>query len=105
MSHLSTYLDLERPITITEADEPLEDSPRVFYRWSAPIVYNDASLGCPLSGATYDVRDTLAWRVTLTVNGRVYPYRVRMDGNVVLLCFSGRPDASSIGLPQVTTSE
>lgn len=105
MRHLSGYLQLERPITIEEADEPLEDSPRVFYRWSAPVVFGDASLGCPLRGATYDVRDTLGWRVTLTVNGRVYPYRVRMDGNVVLLCFGGRPDPSSIGLPAVAAEE
>lgn len=100
MAHLSTYLDL--PISIEAANDPQDGDPRVFYRWTAPIVYNDASLGCPLAGATYDVRDTIGWRVTLTVNGRVYPYRVRLDGGVVVLCFGGRPDPTSIGLPTVS---
>lgn len=106
MRHLSGFLELGQTITVALADDPpeadddpdTEDFPRVFYRWLS-VVYNDASLGCPQGGGvTYDVRDTLAYRVTLTVNGWVYGYRVRADGNVVLLCRGGRPDASSIGL-------
>jgi hypothetical protein len=106
MGHLSTWLDLGQTITVALANDPPEadddpdtvDFPRVFYRWVS-VVYNDASLGCPQGGGvTYDVRDTLAYRVTLTVNGFVYSYRVRADGGVVLLCRGGRPDESSIGL-------
>ncbi len=106
MKHLSGYLELGQTITVALADDPpeaddddtTEDFPRVFYRWLS-VVYNDASLGCPQGGGvTYDVRDTLAYRVTLTVNGYVYGYRVRSDGAVVLLCRSGRADVSSIGL-------
>lgn len=106
MRHLSSYLELGQTITVDLAENPpeadddpdTEDFPRVFYRWLS-VVYNDASLGCPQGGGvTYDVRDTLAYRITLTVNGWVYSYRVRSDGNVVLLCRGGRADASSIGL-------
>lgn len=106
MRHLSGYLELGTTITVALAEDPpeadddpeTEDFPLVYYRWLS-VVYNDASLGCPQGGGvTYDVRDTLAYRITLTVNGRVYSYRVRSDGNVALLCLGGRPHSSSIGL-------
>lgn len=96
MNHLSGQLDVGT-ITIERAENPAEDDPRVFYRWN-PFVYLDASLGCPVAGVDYDVRDTFAYNVTLTVNGRRYNYRVRGDGGQVILCVGGRPDTSSIGI-------
>lgn len=101
MNHLSGQLDVGT-ISIERAENPGEEDPRVFYRWN-PFVYLDASLGCPVRNVEYDVRDTFAYNVTLTVNGLRYNYRVRGDGGQVLWCRSGRPDATSIGITFPTT--
>ncbi len=103
MNHLSGQLDVGT-ITIERAENPGEEDPRVFYRWNA-FVYLDASLGCPASNIDYDVRDTFAYNVNLTVNGRRYNYRVRGDGGQVIWCRSGRPDTTSIGITFPTTEE
>jgi hypothetical protein len=97
MRHAQGYLGLDSPITVALVNEPNEGTPRTFYQWF-PWVYLNASLACPARGFTYDVRDTFAFRVILNVQGRYLDYRVRGDGNVVLLCRGGRPDDSSIGL-------
>lgn len=96
MNHLSGQLDVGT-ITIERAENPGEDDPRVFYNWR-PVVYADASLGCPVRGVDYDVRDTFAYNVNLTVNGRRYNYRIRGDGGQVIWCVGGRPDQSSLGI-------
>jgi hypothetical protein len=67
------------------------------YYWT-PFVYLDASLGCPQRGFTYDVRDTFAFRVQVSVAGRYFDYRVRGDGAQVIWCRGGVPDETSIGL-------
>lgn len=97
MRHAQSYLDLAAPITVELANNPNENTPRTFYQWF-PWVYLDASLACPARGFDYDVRDTFAFRVILNVQGRYLDYRVRGDGNVVLLCQGGRPNDASIGL-------
>jgi hypothetical protein len=97
MRHAQGYLGLDQTITVELANNPNENTPRTFYQWF-PWVYLDESLLCPARGFTYDVRDTFAFRVLLTINGRFLDYRVRGDGNVVLLCQGGRPNDASIGL-------
>ena len=97
MRHAQGYLALDSAISVELANDPAENTPRTFYQWF-PWVYLDSSLACPARGFTYDVRDTFAYRVILNVQGRYLDYRVRGDGNVVILCRGGRPDDSSIGL-------
>jgi len=97
MRHAQSYLELDQTISVELANNPNEDTPLTFYQWF-PWVYLDASLLCPARGFTYDVRDTFAFRILLTINGRFLDYRVRGDGNVVLLCQGGRPNDTSIGL-------
>lgn len=96
-AHAQNYLALDVPISTAKVDAPDEDTPYLVYRWDT-YMYLDASLACPQFSAQYDVRDTFAFRVQLTVGGRYLDYRVRGDGSVVLLCQSGRPNTSSIGI-------
>lgn len=96
-AHAQNYLGLEVPISTDKANNPDDDTPYLVYRWDS-YMYLDASLACPQFRAQYDVRDTFAFRVKLTVGGRFLDYRVRGDGAVVLLCQSGRPNTSSIGI-------
>jgi hypothetical protein len=97
MQHASTYLGLESVVTIEKIEADAEDIPFSNWRWDS-FVYLDASLNCPAANTTYDVRDTFAFRVQLTIGGRYLDYRVRGDGQQIILCRGGRPDASSIGL-------
>ena len=103
LAHVSGYLDLETTITLARIDTDDENIPYTTWNWT-PVVYTTASLGCPAAGQTYTDREVAAYRVRLTVRGYgTYDYRVARDGSVVILCFSGRPHTSSIGL-DLTTS-
>ena len=96
-AHAQNYLALDVPISTALANNPNDDTPYLVYRWDT-YLYLDASLACPQYGAKYDVRDTFAFRVQLTVGRRYLDYRVRGDGAVVLLCQYGRPNSTSIGI-------
>lgn len=96
-AHAQNYLGLDVPINTNKANNPDDDTPYLVYRWDT-YLYLDGSLGCPQYGKQYDVRDTFAFRVQLTVGSRYLDYRVRGDGAVALLCIYGRPHSTSIGL-------
>lgn len=97
MAHLSGYLELDTVITLARIEAEDEDIPFVRYSWS-PVNYTFASMGCPEVGVTYPEREVAAYRVFISTLGRTYDYRVSAEGNVVILCFGGRPHSSSIGL-------
>lgn len=97
MAHLSAYLELDTVISLERIEADDEDIPFVRYSWS-PVNYTFASMGCPEAGVTYPEREVAAYRVFISTLGRTYDYRVSAEGNVVILCFGGRPHSSSIGL-------
>lgn len=98
LAHLQGYLGSEFELSVANAEEPpVEDYPRVFYRWSTTI-FDNSALECPASGGTFTEGDVAGFFVTLTVDGRVYRYRANADGSVLVLCISGRADPASIGV-------
>lgn len=97
MAHLSGYLELETVISLERIENDDENIPFVRYTWS-PVNYTFASMGCPQAGVDYPEREVAAYRIFISTLGRTYDYRVSVEGNVVILCFGGRPSDTSIGL-------
>lgn len=98
MAHLSTYLELETPISIQRIEDDDENIPYVTYSFT-PVTYLTSAMGCPAAGITYDTREVPAYRILITAYGYgTYDYRVDADGRAVILCRGGGPNETSIGL-------
>lgn len=98
MAHLSTYLELETPITIARIEDDDENIPYVTYSFT-PVTYLTSGMGCPAAGVTYETREVPAYRILITVYGYgTYDYRVDAAGRAVILCRGGGPNETSIGL-------
>jgi hypothetical protein len=106
MRHLSGYLNLDRTITLAEVkafeaalanDEEADYPYSVRWRWD-PVIYSNSAFNCPAADQTFTNGDVAAYRITLTVQGRVFQYRASPDGRVLLLCLGGRADPSSVGI-------
>ncbi len=67
------------------------------WRWTEKI-FPDASFDCPVPDQTYTSIQTRGYQVWITVDGREYDYRLSAGGDIVILCISGQPDSSSIGI-------
>lgn len=94
MQHLSGFLG----ITINRSSH--------FWGW-AENVYSDVGMGCPAAGATYTPESTRGYRITVTVDGTVYDYRIKSDGSILALCGTNgfalyRTDSPTTGTGQTT---
>lgn len=106
MRHLSGYLGLDRTVTLADVQavetaidngEDVDYPYSVRWRWD-PVVYTNSAFNCPAEGQTFTNGDVGAYRITLTIQGRVYQYRASPDGRTLILCFGGRADPSSVGI-------
>lgn len=102
MANLSSYLELETPISVALISADDENIPFTSYTFD-PVVYTTASLGCPAAGQTYADRRVNAYRILITVRGYgTFDYRATNDGSVLIFCRGGRPHSSSVGLGLTT---
>lgn len=92
MLHLSDYLGK----TITRDSNP--------WTWTEKI-YPDTSLDCPAEGLSYTQVQTVGLQVRIIDEGIEYDYRITADGSMLILCRSGRPDPTSIGVEIPPTSD
>jgi hypothetical protein len=101
MNHLNGYLNLDTPVSVAaiQAEDNGEDvlPYSASYRWDG-VLYSNSAFNCPVPGQSFNTGDAMGIRITITLAGRSYQYRVSPNGQVVILCLGGRGDPSSLGV-------